>query len=151
MSRIQARAAPPSVYHGNPRCIGLTSDALVADVVLTVRVAVPELEPLMLTGVVKPKLKVGGYWAPAGLDVMVAVKATLPVNPPLGATVIVDVFPVVAPGSTVTEVPATVKLGVTLDMIVSLSVFDVLAENVEVPWYAAESVSPPAVPGAVPL
>jgi hypothetical protein len=67
----------------------------------------------MLTGVVDPKLNVGGYCAPAGLDVRVAVNATLPVKPPLGVTVIVEVFPVVAPGETVTAVPLTVKLGLT--------------------------------------
>jgi hypothetical protein len=111
MNRMQARAAPPSVYQGNPRCIGLTSDALVAGVVYMVRVAVPELDPVMLTGVVEPKLKVGGYWALAGADVIAAVSATLLVKPPLGVTVTVEVFPVVAPGATVTEVPLTEKLG----------------------------------------
>ena len=75
-----------------------------------VRVAVPTLAPVMLTGVVDPKLKVGGYWAPTGPDVIVAVSATLLVKPPLGVTVIVEVFPVVAPGVTVTELPLTVKL-----------------------------------------
>jgi hypothetical protein len=40
---------------------------------------------------------------------MAAVNATLPVKPPLGVTVIVEVFPVVAPGATVTGVPARAK------------------------------------------
>ena len=42
-----------------------------------------------------------------------AVSATLPVNPPVGVTVMVDVFAVVAPGVTVTVVPLSVKLGLT--------------------------------------
>jgi hypothetical protein len=75
--------------------------------------AVPEVTLVMLTGVVEPKLRVGGYWAPDGLDVTAAVSATLPVKPPLGVTVIVDVFPVVAPAVTVTDVPLIVKAGVT--------------------------------------
>jgi len=36
----------------------------------------------MLTGLVGPKLKVGGYWGTAGLEVMAAVSLTLPVKPP---------------------------------------------------------------------
>jgi len=77
------------------------------------RVAVPAEIPVMLTGLVDPKLRVGGTVAPAGLEVMVAVSTTLPVNPPLGAIVMVEVFPLVAPGATVTGVPVTVKLGLT--------------------------------------
>ena len=75
------------------------------------RVAVPAAVPEMLTGLVEPKLNVGGSCAPLGLEVTVAVSATLPVKPPDGVTVIVDVFPVVAPGSTVTGVAVIVKLG----------------------------------------
>ena len=78
-----------------------------------VRVAVPAVVPEMLTGVVEPKLTVGGYWAPAGLEVRVAVSVTLPMNPPDGVTVTVDVFDVVAPGVTLTAVPPMVKLGFT--------------------------------------
>lgn len=77
-----------------------------------VRVAVPAVALMMLTGVVEPKLKVGRYCAPVGLEVRAAVNATLPVKPPLGVTVMVEVFPVVAPRETVTAVPVTVKLGV---------------------------------------
>jgi hypothetical protein len=40
--------------------------------------------------------------------VISAVSTTLPVKPPLGVTVIVDVLPLVAPGATVTAVPLTV-------------------------------------------
>jgi hypothetical protein len=67
----------------------------------------------MLTGVVEPKLTVGGYWAPDGLEVTEAVKATLPVKPPAGVTVIVEVLAVVAPGAMVTGVPMTLKVGFT--------------------------------------
>jgi hypothetical protein len=66
----------------------------------------------MLTGLVEPKLKVGGYWAPEGLKVTLAVRATLPVNPPLGVTVIVELFPVVAPGKIVSAVPLIVRPGI---------------------------------------
>jgi hypothetical protein len=85
-----------------------------AAVVEMVRVAVPGLTPVMLTGLVEPKLKVGGYWAPDGLEVTAAVSVTLPVNPPLGVTEIVEVFPMVAPGATETAVPLTVKLELTV-------------------------------------
>ena len=74
-----------------------------------VRMAVPGLVPLMLTGVFEPKRKVGRSWAPAGLEVTVAVSPTLPVKPPAGVKVMVEVFPVVAPGATVTAVPETVN------------------------------------------
>jgi hypothetical protein len=75
-----------------------------------VSVAVPELAPVMLTGLLEPKLNVGGYSAPAGLEVITALSVTLPVNPPTGVTVMVEVFPVFSPGETVTAVPPMVKL-----------------------------------------
>jgi hypothetical protein len=68
----------------------------------------------ILTGLVVPKLSEGVSSAPGGLDVMVAVSVTFPVKPPLAATVIVDVLFVVAPGLTVTEVPAMAKPGVAV-------------------------------------
>jgi hypothetical protein len=76
-----------------------------------VRVAVAALLPVMVTGLVEPKLKVGGSMAPAGLEVMAAVSATLPVKPPTGITVMVEVFDVVAPGAMVTAVLVIVKVG----------------------------------------
>jgi hypothetical protein len=79
-----------------------------------VRVALPAAVPVMLTGLVEPKLRVGGFCAPLGLEVTAAVRATLPVKPPLGVTVMVEVFPVVAPAVTVTAVPVIVKPGVPL-------------------------------------
>jgi hypothetical protein len=75
-----------------------------------VSMAVTPDVPLTFTGVVVPKLTVGGYWAPAGLDVTFALRETLPVNPPCGVTVIVDMFPVVIPGELmVTFAAPTVK------------------------------------------
>jgi hypothetical protein len=76
-----------------------------------VRVAVPAVVPVMLTGVVEAKLKVGRYTAPVGLEVMAAVSATLPVKPPLGVTVIVEVLLVDAPRATDTAVPLMVRPG----------------------------------------
>ena len=84
---------------------------MVAAVVVMLRVAVPAVVPVMLTGLVEPKLRVGGYCAPVGLEVAEAVSATLPVKPPAGVRVTVEVLPVVAPGLRVIAVPLTVKLG----------------------------------------
>ena len=68
-------------------------------VVVMVSVAVPAVVPVMETGLVEPKLRVGRSCAPDGLVVTVAVRATLPVKPLLGVTVMVDVLPVAAPAS----------------------------------------------------
>ena len=65
----------------------------------------------MLTGLVDPKLKVGKWTAPTGLLVMAAVKVTVPVNPPVGARVTVEVLFVVAPGTIVTGVLVRVSPG----------------------------------------
>jgi hypothetical protein len=64
----------------------------------------------MPTGVVVPKLNVGELTAPLGLEVTAAVSATLPVKP-TGVTVMVEVFPVVAPGAMDTADPAIVNVG----------------------------------------
>jgi hypothetical protein len=108
--RTNARVAPPVAYHGTPGRLGYVRAALLAAVVAMVRVAVPAAVVVMLTGLVEPKLKVGGYRAPVGLEVMVAVNATLPVKPPSGVIVTVDVLPVVAPRVKETAVPLSVKL-----------------------------------------
>ena len=50
----------------------------------------PGTAVVMLTLPLVPKVNVGGSVALAGLDVIAAVSATLPVNPPDGVTVIVD-------------------------------------------------------------
>jgi hypothetical protein len=59
-SSTQARVAPPAADHGSPILFGCTSAALVGAVVVMVRVAMPGLAPLMLIGLVEPKLNVGG-------------------------------------------------------------------------------------------
>ncbi len=86
-------------------------DGPCAALVVIVRVAVPIATPATVTGLVDPKLKVGGATAPAGPDVTAAVSPTLPVNPPTGDTETVEVFPAVAPGATETAVPVKVKAG----------------------------------------
>jgi len=145
---MQAMAPPPVEYHSPLRPTGWSKALVVAAVVETVSVAATE--PLvMFTGLVDPKLKVGGYWAPAGPEVIVAVNATLPVKPPVGTTVMVELFPVVAPGAIVTGVPLRVKLG--LGAIVSVNRFDVLVRNSAVPWYVADSVKVPVAAGAAPV
>ena len=80
-------------------------------VVMMVRVPTSAALPVMRRGVAELKLKVGGSKAPLGLVVRAAVRATLPVKPPVGVTVIVEILPVVAPGATLTEVELTMKLG----------------------------------------
>jgi hypothetical protein len=107
---MQASAAPPRMYWPRLR-FGYASELLLAGVVVIVSVAVPTPELGTVTGLAEPKLKVGVPCAPVGLPVITAVKATLPVKPPAGVTVTVDVFPVLAPGATLTAVPLTVKLG----------------------------------------
>lgn len=79
-----------------------------ADVVLTVRVVVCAVEPLMVTEVGMPH--VAGSLAAVG--VIAQLRLIAPVNPPEGVKLIVDVFPVVAPGATPTAVPVMEKLGV---------------------------------------
>jgi hypothetical protein len=112
-SRTQANAVAPAEYQCPPWRSGYARAPTDAAVVEIVRVAVPAALPVMLTGLLEPKLKAGGFWAPAGLEVIDAISVTLPVKPPAGVTVMVEVFPVVAPGITVTPTPLTAKLGGT--------------------------------------
>jgi len=121
--------------------MGCASAVLVGAVVVMVSMAVPAAVPVMLTGLVAPKLSVGGFWAPAG-PVTTADSVTLPVKPPLGVTVIVEVLPVVAPALTDTAVPATVKLGVVEDVTVT-ELVPVAALYMPLPEYVAVSVSEP--------
>jgi hypothetical protein len=126
-SRRQASVTPPALYQGTAWSWGCVRAALVAAVVEMVSVAVPAETLVMLTGEVEPKLRVGGYCAPVGLDVMAAVSATAPVNPLLGVIVIVDWLPVVAPGATVTELPVIAKLGfATVVTVTVFAPFDVV-------------------------
>lgn len=57
----------------------------------------PDEEPEITTDAAEPNENVGRLTAPAGLDVRAAVRATVPVKPPLGVTVMVAELPVVAP------------------------------------------------------
>jgi hypothetical protein len=109
-SNRQAKATAPC-RHCPPGVEGEANDAAVAAVVEMVRVAVWLPAPVIVTGDVAPKLNVGASTAPEGELVRAAVRVTAPVNPPDGATVIVEAFPVVAPGASVTAVPATVRPG----------------------------------------
>ena len=79
-----------------------------ADVVLTVRVVVCAVVPLMVTEV--GMLHVAGSLAAVG--VIAQLRLITPVNPPEGVKLIVDVFPVVAPGATLTAAPVMEKVGV---------------------------------------
>ncbi len=110
----QARTPPPPATQGTPsgaRLSALQAPPLTGAVVEMVRVAVPAAAPVMLTGVVEPKLSVGRCTAPAGLVAITALSATLPVKPLAGVIVTVEVFPVVAPGATLTVAPPMVKEG----------------------------------------
>ena len=80
-------------------------------VVTIVRVPAPAALPAIARGPVELKLKVGGVTAPLGPVVRAAVRATLPVKPPVGVTVMVDALPVVAPVVMLTGAPLTMKLG----------------------------------------
>jgi hypothetical protein len=107
--RTQARVALPAAYHEVPGRWGLARNALDGAVVDIVRVAVPAVAPVRFTGLVEPKARVGRYCAPAGMVVIAAVNPTLPVKPPLGATVMVEEFPSVAPGPTLRDVALIVN------------------------------------------
>jgi hypothetical protein len=90
------------------------SRALEVDaVVVIVNTADPAVVPERLTGLVDPKLRVGGSDALVGLEVIAAVSVTLPVKPETGTgvTLTVEVFPVLAPGTRVTAVPLSVNPG----------------------------------------
>jgi hypothetical protein len=115
-----AIAALPAAIQRLEGCRGSVSAPVVGAVVEIVSVPVPAFVLEITTGLVEPKLTVGRSVAPAGLPVIRAVRATDPVNPPVGVTVIFDVFPVVAPGSSVTLAAVRVKLGVTMAATVTL-------------------------------
>lgn len=71
---------------------------LLAAVVLRVITSICAVVPLMVTDD-EAKPHVGGSLAPVG-PVTAQVRLTVPVNPPDGVTLIVEVFPLVAPGLT---------------------------------------------------
>lgn len=107
--RRQANTIPVGTLKRSLWRAGYASEPIVAAVVVMVSFAVAALGPVMLTVFAEPKLKVGAFWAPAGLEVIAAVRVTLPVKPPEGVRVIMETFPVVAPAAKVTDVPATVN------------------------------------------
>ena len=98
-SRMQARTVPPAEGQKSLNCLFRA----VAAVVFTVSETVSAVVPLIVIDA--GTLHVGGLLAAAG--VIEQLKPTVPVKSAKGATVIVEVFPVVAPG--VTETPAPVK------------------------------------------
>jgi hypothetical protein len=123
-SRTPAKIAPPAGAQGNSEGVGAAEvqDPEVGATVEMERVAVPELVSAVATGLVDPKLNAGGSIAPDGLEARAAVSETLPLNPPAGVTVMVEVLPVVAPAVTVTEVPLTEKEGCVAAVTVTTAV-----------------------------
>ena len=103
---MHARAVPPTDDQKN---LLAPLRAEVADVVFTVRVIVCAAEPLMVAeaGI----LHIAGSLAAMG--VIEQLRLITPVNPPEGVKLRVDVFPVVAPGATLTAVPVIEKPGGT--------------------------------------
>jgi len=108
----------------------LRSAAIEAAVVFTVSVEVTAPVPDIAAGCVAEQ--VGMSIAPAGLAVTAHVSATVPVNPPLGVTVIVEVP--LAPGDdTLTAVPLRAKLGLTTDAFTVIGTFVVSVTLPETP------------------
>jgi hypothetical protein len=58
-TRAKARPAPPTLYHLALGCSGYARAPLVAAVVVMVRLAIPAEPPVILTGLVEPKLNMG--------------------------------------------------------------------------------------------
>jgi hypothetical protein len=112
ISSMHARVTPPAADKRAPGRFGYAKALLVGAVVVMVRVAVAALVPVMTTELVVPKLSIGSSCAPVGVEVNDALIVTLPVNPEVGVTVMVDVLPVDAPGLTITAVPVKVQPGV---------------------------------------
>jgi hypothetical protein len=101
---MHARVVPPTNGRKN---LMVRLRAELAGVVLTVRVTVCASEPLMVAEA--GMLHVAGSLAAAGA--IAQLRLITPVIPFAGVKVIVDVFPVVAPGATLTGVPLMEKLG----------------------------------------
>jgi len=125
-----ARAAPPA--DGQNDFTGLFS-AVVGAVVVMVKVEVCAEAPLIVTDA-GLRVQVAGSVAPLGPETE-QVNATAPVNPPVGVTVIVDVFPLVAPGlKLMLPLLLRPKLGGTAAVTVTATdVVAVIAGEVEVP------------------
>jgi hypothetical protein len=108
-----ARAAPLPAYHGIPLVIWVDEVQAFEElaVVAIVMMPVPAALPAIVRGLVELKLRVGDAEALLGLVVRAAVRVTLPVKPPIGVTVMVEVLPAVAPAAMLTAVPLIVKSG----------------------------------------
>ena len=120
-NRSPARTAPPAGSHGIPLCFGSVM-AVVGAVVVIVSAAVLLGVPVTVTGLVEPKLKVGTRVAPAGVVVMAAARVTLPVKPPDGVTVMVEVLFALAPAAKSTDVAPIVKPGGGGDVTITVAV-----------------------------
>jgi uncharacterized alkaline shock family protein YloU len=96
--------------------------------VLTVSAAVTDALPAIAAGCAAEQ--VGGLDAAAG-PVTAQVSVTIPRKPPVGATVIVDV-PFV-PAVTLTDVPLSVKFGVTVGLETNIGTVVVCVTLPEVP------------------
>jgi len=98
---VNIPAAPAGLAGGTaePRA------TLVGAIVVIVSVADPAVAWATVAVLLDPKLTVGTFTAPAGLEETVAESATEPAKPPADAMVIVNELPVVAPAATVTAVP----------------------------------------------
>lgn len=83
---------------------------MVVEVVETVSVAVPAAAPLIATDAGIEQ--VAGLVALAGLVVTAQLRLTVPVKPPAGVTLIVEVLPLVAPALSVSELRLAVRANV---------------------------------------
>ena len=107
--RSSAAAIVPPPPSPNRGCFELRREAVAVPVVLMVSEAVTGVVPEMAEGWLMEQ--VGISIAAAGLSVSAQVRATVPVNPPLGVTVIVDVA--VAPDAEILiALPLSEKEGV---------------------------------------
>lgn len=131
--QTSASAVPPA--EGQKNFAGLSAGLfmeLVAAVVLTVSVEVSA--PAVIETDVGASVHVGASIAPDGLDVTEQDRLTAPVNEFFGVTVIVDVFPEVAPGLTeMFPLLVRAKVGAAAAVTVTLTVvLDVIAPDVPV-------------------
>ena len=115
---------------------GKRRSAVEAAVELTVRVAAIAVAPVTLT--LEGIAQVGGSVAVAMLVVTTQLRLTVPVNPPEGVTVMVDVLPDAAPGATV-MLPLSVRAmagfaagAVTVTVMLVLAVMVPVAASVPV-------------------
>jgi hypothetical protein len=111
-----------------PVTVTVYEPAVVAAWVLTVSAAVTDVLPEIAAGCVAEQ--VGGLDVSAG-PVTAQVSTTLPRKPPVGATVIVDASFV--PALTLTGVPLSVKLGMTVGLETNIGTVVVSIRLAEVP------------------